>query len=150
MASFGDDFRHEAVLRAGSPVFKDVGGWRFGLSFGIPADLDEPTYEVLAERSFKRVIPDFDVKYADAKHTFILSASLQPIGRGSTEKDWHYLGQMVAAVRAPLEACKTPPDKTHPNAVHYWVWQEEVVFGSERREDANDRRDEAGSDAGSD
>lgn len=138
MASFGDDFRLEASRAKSKPVFRDVGGWRFGLSYGLPLEINEAMYETFVEEMYAKIIPGFDVSYTDAKSTWILSASLQPRGRGSTTKDWKYLGSMVAAVKAPLEACKTPIETTHPNAVHYWVWQEEVVY--ESKEEDDDRR----------
>jgi hypothetical protein len=51
-----------------------------------------------------------------------LSASLFPIGRGSTEADWHFLGEALAVLGAPEDSLLTPLETTPPNAVHHWHW----------------------------
>lgn len=44
---------------------------------------------------------------------------------GSTPDDWRLLGEIVAAVGAPIEALRTPFDTTPPEATHYWIWHED-------------------------
>ena len=55
---------------------------------------------------------------------WILSASLHPRGRSSVDEDWRLLGQMTYAFGAPEDSCRTPLETTHPNDVHYWIWDD--------------------------
>jgi hypothetical protein len=130
--------RKEARKASGkSPVVRIFAGWKFGLSFGhVPlpvrevverfkgsvsrrVGVPEPTYEELAVAdAVSAATPALDRRW-------IFSASLHPCGRSSIEMDWDTLGKMLAAVGAPEGSCCTPPETTHPNAVHYWIWIEE-------------------------
>jgi hypothetical protein len=138
-ADVGAALRKDAKRNTGKePSFRFFNGWKFGLSYGptpmpgrdvvdrfkksvaerlgAPKEIAEASYEKLAEMS----------QAVDAAHLldheWIFSASLHPRGRGSVEADWNLLGQMVAAVGAPIDSCKTPVETTHPNDVHYWIW----------------------------
>jgi hypothetical protein len=136
MANFGEAFRAEALAKTGDTVFRCMQGWKFGLSFGF---LRAPTRE-----EYNHVLSGHGSAFATkhAKHlpatyeefierhelqlellkangitdcTWVLSASLFPRGRPSTERDWQYLGEMIAAIKAPMNALKTPFDTTHPS-----------------------------------
>ena len=50
-----------------------------------------------------------------------LSVMLVPIGRGSVDKDWKWLGQITAYLGAPDEPLYWP----QPNRPHHWDWLEE-------------------------
>lgn len=144
--NFADEFKREAKLARGRAVFRNVQGWRFGLSFGQPSDITREEFEHVKRGSASafakgaaRLLPDtyeeFCEKLAkeveEAKErgitnkTWTFTASLHPRGRSSTEKDWQYIGKFVAALGAPLGSLMTPPGTTHPNDVHYWMWEDE-------------------------
>ena len=59
-----------------------------------------------------------------------LSASLWPMGRGSTVKDWDYLGKIMAAIGmpSPEDPSKfryfTDVKTADPNSVLKWMWME--------------------------
>jgi hypothetical protein len=57
----------------------------------------------------------------DGSDWYIVSARLQPIGRGSTSEDWRFLGTAIATLGAP-PAPVTPLETTDPNDAHYWTW----------------------------
>ena len=84
----------------------------------------------LEQTTYEQFMEDLQVEIATAEEmgttdrTWTLSASLWPRGRSSTERDWRYLGEMLSAINAPLDSCITPLEKTHPNDVHYWIWEE--------------------------
>jgi hypothetical protein len=144
--NFGEEFREEVLASPGQTVFRTVGGWRFGLSHGearMPTRLEydwiksgrgsqfanthsrpnlPPTYEEFVERFEyqQEALKAFGI----TDETWCLSASLWPRGRPSRDKDWKYLGEMCAALGAPKDSLKTPFSTTHPNDVHYWIWEE--------------------------
>lgn len=146
MASFGKDFRDEALAKPGGVVWRNVGGWRFGLSFGQMRTPTREEYEHVkrgrgSQYANTQVAPALPPTYEEfvkkfeytqetlrmlgiTDKTWCLSASLWPRGRSSTKKDWEYLGQMTAAIGAPMDALKTPLQTTNPSDVHYWVWEE--------------------------
>lgn len=47
------------------------------------------------------------------------SGMLYPRGRGSTEKDWKWIGTMVGYLSGPAEPMFWP---TNPNEPHHWSW----------------------------
>lgn len=68
-----------------------------------------------------RVVCGWEFGLSCNENRWHFSAKLFPQGRGSTEKDWHYLGRVLAEVGAP-EQPLTPFETTDPNAVHHWDW----------------------------
>jgi hypothetical protein len=123
------------------PSFRIFTGWKFGMSYG-PVAL--PSREVVdaykGPVSRRMSVPELGVASyeqiaaASARmdalhvvdHQWILSASLHPRGRSSAEEDWRFLGQMLAAFRAPEDSLRTPFETTDPNDVHYWIWIDSV------------------------
>jgi hypothetical protein len=144
--NFGDEYRKEVLSKPGQTVFRTVGGWRFGLSFGQSRTPTREEYEFVKsgagsqfanthskpnlEPTYEEFVERFEYQQETLKmlgisdETWCLSASLWPRGRPSRERDWEYLGEMCAAIGAPETALKTPFPKTHPNDVHYWIWEE--------------------------
>lgn len=139
----GEELRARARANSGPPHFVHLKGWAFALSYGESQLPAREEFEALRPELFARIgVPaaanltyeQFSTTWHARNEqrkaagildtTWTFSAQLRPHGRSSTEKDWHVLGQMVAAVGAPLESCLTPPEKTHPNAVHYWMWRD--------------------------
>lgn len=55
-----------------------------------------------------------------------LSAMLWPRGRGSTDEDWHFLGEAVRILGAPRDPLGGEAAfKRHPNAPIHWHWPAE-------------------------
>jgi hypothetical protein len=132
-----DEFRAEARQKTGDVVFKVIGGWAFGLSYG-PVKLE--TAINAAEDAGLRIATEEKgdvtdkvlerLRNADEKdvepimNEWLLSAKLYPHNRSSTEADWRFLGTMLAALHVPLESIVTPIEQTDPNSTHYWSWSE--------------------------
>jgi len=57
------------------------------------------------------------------------SAQLIPKGRGSTEADWYYLGEVLAAIGSPYASGPaafiffTDVATANPNSVLKWLWK---------------------------
>jgi hypothetical protein len=135
--SLAAEMRRKARGGDGEPAMWTVGGWRFGLSCGPTPNPTREDFDrhgrSVAERvgldssaTYEQLIAAMEVARASGvlADSWILSASLHPIGRSSTEEDWEYLGKMVAALRVPPGALRTSLETTDPNAVHYWTWSE--------------------------
>lgn len=149
--NFGQDFRAEVLKRPGDTLFRTVGGWRFGLSYGfgwVPTReefehvkhgrgsafaerMGRPAIEQMSYAQYvERMLSAIEALKASGQtdKTWILSASLWPRGRPSTKKDWEYLGKMCAAIGVPEKgALLTPFETTAPTDVHYWRWEEKDV-----------------------
>ena len=56
-----------------------------------------------------------------------LSAQLWPVGRGSKEHDWFFLGQVMGAIGVPVGSCAVASDvaTADPNSVLKWLWAPE-------------------------
>lgn len=136
-----EEKRELAKKNNGQPVFWRAGAWEFGLSYGTPkAPPSREEFEignVTIAASLRSQVPDTyeefvkawheDVEaFKDAKPRWILSAMLYPRGRSSSEKEWDFLGVMTLAVGVPdpRTCALTPIETTHPNAVHYWMWED--------------------------
>jgi hypothetical protein len=125
--------RKEALKNRGKgPSFRIFRGWRFGLSRGEVPMPSREDYERLHPGIAQRLGTqrfDYDEAMAAAKQydydEWILSASLHPRGRASTEEDWRFLGEMVGWFGAPLDSLRTPIETTEPGDVHYWMWSDE-------------------------
>ena len=89
--TFGLDKLREWVKQASACV---VGGWEFLLS---------------------------RAEYEDKVIHWHLSALLYPKGRGSSEEDWRFVGQVAAYLGAPKEPMIVPED---PNRTIHWHWTE--------------------------
>ena len=141
--------KKEAVKQTGKdPSFRIVHGWKFGLSYGPVSEITREMFERFGASLAKRfgwkedALPatweEFVVRYEAEKmragergeelrkKEWILSASLHPRERSSTEADWIFAGRMAKAVGAPLDSLKTPFETTNPNDVHYWTWFQET------------------------
>lgn len=140
LTKFANVLRKEARRSTGKdPSFRVFRGWKFGVSYGhVPlpsreavekykgpvaertnmSALGEASYEQLAEADA------FMKKTGIGATQWIFSACLHPRGRSSDEKDWLFLGQVVAQIGAPIDSCRTPLETTPPNDVHYWIWTE--------------------------
>ncbi len=148
--------RREAIKSRGKePTFRIYRGWKFGLSYGpIPVPTRE-VWEKLEQlpggiegivkrfpglkAPLKMMYDEFRTQLKAATeavgdaakilhdYEWILSASLHPRGRSSVEADWHFYGQMMAAIGAPANSLVTPIETTDPNAVHYNIWCEVPV-----------------------
>ena len=123
------------------PTFRIFRGWKFGLSYGPiplpPREVVDALKGSVAKRidapelgaaSYEQIAAAADAMTAAGAvdRQWILSACLHPRGRSSVDDDWHLLGQMTAAFGAPHASLRTPFETTHPNAVHYWIWDEEA------------------------
>ena len=122
------------------PTFRIFRGWKFGLSYGPiplpPREVVDALKRSVAERvgnpaigaaSYDQIAAATEAMTAAGAvdRQWILSACLHPRGRSSVDEDWHLLGQMTAAFGAPHASLRTPFETTNPNAVHYWIWDEE-------------------------
>jgi hypothetical protein len=139
-----DEIRAEAKAKHGQPVFWRAGAWEFGLSYGTPAEPPpreqfERHIQSLGDRmhtevpaTYEEFVTGWHLEVERGKaagienRRWLFSAMLYPRGRSSTEKDWAFLGAATAALRIPdpVSCCLTPPETTHPNAVHYWQWED--------------------------
>ena len=115
------------------PAFRILCGWKFGLSYG-PVPVPEravtdaikgPIAERIGRPDLAAATYEEIAAAAQRERQWIFSASLHPRGRSSVDADWELLGQMTFAVGAPEGSCATPIETTHPNDVHYWIWEEE-------------------------
>jgi hypothetical protein len=127
--------RKEAKRVTGkAPAFRILRGWKFGLSYG-PVPVPEravtdaikgPIAERIGRPDLAAATYEEIAAAAQRERQWIFSASLHPRGRSSVDADWELLGQMTFAVGAPEGSCATPIETTHPNDVHYWIWEEEL------------------------
>lgn len=153
LKSFAKAFRQEvekvaASAKGDGPSFRNLCGWRFGLSFGaqrpteqdVSSMSDEQTIEFVKRVQKKTLKLEEVAAFRESvlslpqestggleDHQWIFSASLHPRGRLSTDADWSFLGQVTAALGIPENSLITPMETTHPNAVHYWIWYEVPV-----------------------
>lgn len=89
--------------KSGSPTFRTVQGWTFGLSYGPvpipPREVFDRFKGDLAKRLGLPELASYDEVVAASEKTthvvndWVFSASLHPRGRSSTEVDWRLLGQ---------------------------------------------------------
>lgn len=140
------DLRREALASDGEPVFRDVCGWRLGLSRGTPSKApSKEAFDAYAEgirervgggglpATYERMVVATEVARATGADAdlWTFSASLHPMGRSSTGEDWECLGRLTAMVGVPDGSLRTSFETTHPNAVHYWTWREDE-YGREK------------------
>lgn len=71
----------------------------------------------------------FVLLWEETVRTWHLLAFLHPLGRGSTEKDWQFLGKAGRYLGIPLELGAEVIEKTHPNHTHRFSWTEEEEQG---------------------
>jgi hypothetical protein len=130
-----DEFEAKARRNTGKPAtFLTTNGWKFGLSLGPVPMPKKEEWDALAPRVLKKLgiraaTPTREEVEAISdtsplRDQWILSASLFPPGRSSSEKDWVFLGSVVKAVGARMEHLCTPFESTDPNDVHYWIWND--------------------------
>lgn len=140
--SIADDLKARARAASGKqPPVLTISGWKFILSYGEVPPITQEQYEfaydsIAAKFGLtgpKQTWEEFSKELAAAKASgapsglsrlWILSASLFPAGRSSTEKDWRFLGEMLRALGAPKDSLRTPLETTPPNAVHFWTWND--------------------------
>lgn len=134
--TFAEVMRKEACRNTGKPpTFRIFSGWKFGISYGpvpLPAKQIVDTIKgPLAKRvghpelgtaSYEQIEAVTRANTRVNDQQWIFSACLHPRGRSSNEEDWKFLGRVLAAIGVPENSCLTPIQKTHPNHVHYWMW----------------------------
>ena len=128
-----------ATARRGVPFFRVYRGWKLGLSSGLPPLPTKEQHEsldlaALAKQfgwetppcSYEEMIAAAAKADAARMGQWILSATLHPRGRASTQGDWELVDRIAAALGAPQDSLRTPLETTDPNDVHYWMWLEET------------------------
>jgi len=89
------------------------------------AGLTPKERELLDKLHEKAAVEDLGVEADVPRDEWMLSAKLWPLGRASTEKDWTFLGQMVAALGAPADSATRPIELVQPHETFYWRWREQ-------------------------
>lgn len=122
VSTASDDGAGEIVTRPDELVLDRLVGWA---RENPDPDKHGIQHEAFVANGWKLILTRHTDTALHTTECWHFSASLYPMGRGSTDEDWTMLGRLLAHVHQGHQGeptLITDMHETHPNAVHHWVW----------------------------